>query len=166
MGGVFGCVFVGEKVAPVFAFSDFFEEDETAAQGAGDVGDEDVFPDEASEKAEGKGEAELVVEDGSSVDAVEAVVVLEALEAAAAHGVLEEVWGLVPGDEGFVHLGEAELPTCPKQLVSGDDAARGFSFERLHVQAQGDELDIGGQEKTPFEGGIDVDGVADGEHAF
>ena len=140
---------------------------------------------EAAERAEGKGEADFIVQlgdgraGGDIVGLVEVVVVLEEGEAAALLGVLEEGFGgegvvvdagevLVGrdegGDEGVVLGGEAELPASPMDAAAGSDVAGGDGAYRLHTEGFADKLEACGEVEDAVDGSVDDCAFADGEH--
>lgn len=114
-----------EVSLPAFAFGEMFEECEAAAEESLDVRDHDDAAYEGAGPTEWQGEAELVLKESAAavLGRGEVVVMLEGGEAAAAHGVLEEVRRVEGGDEGLVKLWEAELPAAPEEAVVGGDGA-------------------------------------------
>jgi len=144
---------------------------------------------DATERAEGQGEAYFVAEfgDGGAGCGVEEfgemVVVLEEGKAAALLGVLEESFrGDVVmadsaemfvgrdecGDEGVVFGGEAELPAAPDDAAVGDDVAgdeAAVRARRGHAEGLLDEGEAGRELEEALDGCVDEDGFADDVHA-
>jgi hypothetical protein len=179
------------KLSPTVALGEFLQKRETLAAEAPDVGCEDQLRGEAADGTEGEGEADFIPEfrDGSAIGCVrelsEMVVVLKEGEAAAFLGVLEEGFGgeIVlaeagevfvgrdeAGDEGVVLRRQAELPSAPHDAAVGDDVTGGESVGDagvggIHAESLLDERKARGELEETFDGGVDQDGLADGEHA-
>ncbi len=143
------------------------------------MGDEEDDAGEVAEEAEGHGEAELVGEARvAAAEVFKGVIVLEGAEAAGEHAVAEEAGRVIGLDEAFVELGQAELPALPADAVAGGDQA--FSDEACGAGAAGagdgahaelvlHDGEVGGEQETALDGGMDDDGFGDLEgmgHAF
>ena len=86
------------------------------------------------------------------------MIVLEVGEEASGHGVLEEGWALVAGDDGLVPGGQSELPSAPEDVVVLVDETSGLAGYGSHLQRLLDDGDAGREEEAAVEGCVDVDG--------
>lgn len=132
------------------------------------MGHHDGCADERARRSQGHGETEFILQKSAVlVDPGEMVVVLEGGEAAAAHGVLKEGGRVEAGDEGLMHLREAELPASPEEVIVGGDHASELRFGGIghgaHGQGESDYLDAGGEREASVYGSVDGDAVAEGE---
>src|SRR6185437_2647294 len=153
-------------VAPFLRLGKTFEQGKATAHEPQDVRHEDRTADKRSGPAKRHGKADAVVEERSVCSFDEAMVVLEAAEAAGDHAVLKEV-RRIPGlghDERDVIVGEAELQALPAHRVTRGDLADDAALHRMHAEFALDDSDACGESEAALNGCLDEDAVAERKH--
>lgn len=158
---------VGRKVlAPLLRFGEVFEEVEAAAHESENVRHENQAANELAWPAERHREANAIIEKRTAFGFDEAVVVLEALEAAGDHAVLKEVRRLpcLRHDERDVIVDEAELQALPAHCVAGSDEAADAALNRMHAELALDDSKMRGEREAALDGCLNQEAVTEREH--
>ena len=154
---------------PSVGFGDLLDDGVALAEQVGHVAAQDDAFGDPAQRAEWRGEAEVVAHFGETVgQGAKVVVVLHGVEGAAQHGVLEVGGRLESGDGAGQVLADAEMAGAPCDLLAGTDEAgagsRGGLLAGVGVAEQVD-LDGTSEIEAAFEGCGDQRGFVELDHA-
>ena len=141
-------------------FGDGLDEIVSFEEEVGQIAAQDEGFGEPAEETERCGEAEFVAHEGCAIGLqIEVVVVDEAFEHAAQHGVLEVVRAIVGGDDGLMRQVQSEVARAEGDgLIRADDAA-GDACDGFFAGVRGAgfvQVDAEGQKKAALDWRCDL----------